>query len=147
MAVHRRRQTPVRSSPWVAVLVLAMPWTLACGTGRSTRPSGGAGEPALEAAAPDSCQGQFQKKLLDITTDLQKMGDKDYRVEMSEAGGASGVTIYARTMPQAVRQYLLASHIDNVPEIRLAGHRGYYQIRPRPNTGCGLDYQVRFVAP
>ena len=147
MADHRRRQFPVRSCAWVAFLLLATSWTLACGTGRSTRPSGGAGEPALEAAPPDSCRGEFQKKLLDITTDLQKMGDKDYRVEMSEAGGASGVTIYARTMPQAVRQYLLVSHIDNVPEIRLAGHRGYYQIRPRPNAGCGLDYQVRFVAP
>src|SRR5437899_6545476 len=105
MAVHRRRASTGRSHAWLAVILLA-----ACGTGRSSRPPGSAAESTVAADAPDSCQGQFQKKLLDITTDLQKMGDKDYRVEMSEPGGASGVTIYARTMPQAVRQYLLASH-------------------------------------
>jgi hypothetical protein len=142
MAVHRRRSSMRRSHAWLAVFVLS-----ACGTGRSPRPAVGAGDAPVAADISDNCKGQFQKKLLDITADLQKMGDKDYRVEMSEAGGGAGVTIYARTVPQTVRQYMLASHIDNVPEIRLSGHRGYYQIRPRPNAGCGLDYQVRFVAP
>jgi hypothetical protein len=35
--------------------------------------------------------------------------------EMAESGSEGGVTIYARTMPGAVRQYLTASHVDTVP--------------------------------
>ena len=122
----------------MAVLVTAVP---ACRTGAG-RPAGD----SLASTEPAQCRGQFQKKLQDMTADLQKMGDQDYKVEMTE-DGASGVTIYTRTMPRSVRQYLTASHIETVPEVNQANHRGYYQIRPRPNAGCGLDYQVRFVSP
>jgi hypothetical protein len=117
----------------------------ACRTGRSF--SGAGGDPPMATFSPQACHGQFEKKLQDMTADLQKMGDQDYRVEMAESGSEGGVTIYARTMPRAVRQYLTASHVDSVPQIQQASHRGYYQIRPRPNSVCGLDYQVRFVAP
>lgn len=113
-----------------------------CGSSRAARK-----ESSPKAAAANACQGQFQKKLQDMTADLQKMGDQNYRVEMSEEGGGGGITIYSRTMPRAVRQYLTASHVDTVPEIRLANHRGFYQIRPRPGPDCDLDYRVRFVAP
>ena len=96
--------------------------------------------------AGHGCQGRFRTELQEMTADLRKMGDQDYKVEMPE-GSDAGVTIYARTLPPAVHRYLTANRVDTVPEIRLANHRGYYQIRPRPGPDCGLDYQVRFVAP
>jgi hypothetical protein len=136
-AARRRHGLAAIRALLLAASVVSLP---ACGTGRSAQKE--------TAAAPSgACQGQFQKKVQDMTADLQKMGDQDYKVEMSDSESGGGVTIYARTMPRAVRQYLTASHVDTVPEIRLANHRGYYQIRPRPSRGCGLDYLVRFVAP
>lgn len=136
-----RTSGPGRLSP-LPILLLGFGLTFgpACGGGHAARK----GETVATAS---TCKGQFQKKLQDMTADLQKMGDQNYKVEMSEDAEDGGVIIYARTMPHAVRQYLTASHVDTVPEIRLANYRGYYQIRPRPGVGCDLDYQVRFVAP
>src|SRR6266404_3738279 len=98
-----------RMAVWrgLMLLVISLFWLPACGSGQSARK----GDEKTTVAAAGSCQGQFQKKLLDITADLQKMGDQNYRVEMSEGGEGGGVTIYSRTMPQAVRQYLTASHV------------------------------------
>jgi hypothetical protein len=118
----------------------------ACRTGRSGRPAAGAATADPAEGESANCMGQFSKKLQDMTADLQKMKDQDYKVEI-KGNGPSGITIYTRTIPWAVRQYLTASHVETVPEVQQANHRGYYQIRPRPNPGCGLDYQVRFIAP
>ena len=144
MAVSRRPAARRRHG-FAAVRVLlllaaSVAGAAACGSGRGARKDG-------TTASGGACQGQFQKNLQDMTADLQKMGDQNYKVVMSDGESGGGVTIYSRTMPRAVRQYLTASHVDTVPEIRLAKHRGYYQIRPRPGPSCGLDYQVRFVAP
>jgi hypothetical protein len=125
---------------FLAALAIATP-APACRTG-ARGPAGG----NLGGTQPGRCRGEVQKKLLEMSADLQKMGDQDYKVEIT-GDDASGVTIYTRTMPRAVRLYLTASHVETVPEVQQANHRGYYQIRPRPNAGCGLDYQVRFVSP